>query len=346
MPLTLGRTPDERKALRYAKVRWDNIQVLDWQPRSAATGNLLMEEGHIVVGSEELLAEIAESLEENIGRAEIVARELGLSATENAIVKTRLVLCDRYVQNLMRWREEARRVHRQWRFNETEDEVPELPKTGWQERDALECALWHMKSYTGVPPLGFTPEERAVTALVESVMGLPQGSVEESEPSDTESEDDFVITIDGEPMGGGVRMEDMFPGGDDEGRESSEEESSGTDSDGSTDTDPEMPPLAARSSSEESEEESEESEEEESEEEENVQYSSDSDNDEYTGHDDSDGNDTDESGAGELAAFLAQLREAEEESDDDDGLIEWTMPNRQAPPGEFTEGYYVPTGDA
>lgn len=170
----------------------------------------------------------------------------------NPVETARLTLLRLYVQNLRQWRYVATRAQRQWRFaNEhgpgTKEPYLELPKNGWQERDNIERALNELDSCTDRLPAGwgrgpFGQEEVEVVFDEEGVRveegvedgtrdvgGAAPGLVDYSDSgSESESEDDFVLTVRGQPAG--VRMGDVFPGGEaeEEDAESSESESIGS----------------------------------------------------------------------------------------------------------------------
>jgi len=161
----------------------------------------------------------------------------------------RLTLLRLYVQNLRQWRCIATRAQRQWRCASehrpgTKELYFELPKNGWQERNNIERALNELDSCTDQLPTGwggrpFGQEEGEVVfdeggGRMEEGVAEGAGSTGAAAPglvdysgSDTESEDDFVLTARGQPAG--VRMSDVFPGG--EAEEESDETESESDED-------------------------------------------------------------------------------------------------------------------
>lgn len=197
----------------------------------------------------------------------IMVRDGESSPVEHA----RLTLLQLYLQNLKQWRYAATRALRQWRFaNEhgpdTKDPYFEPPKDGWQERNNIERALNELDSCTDRLPAGwgggpFGQEEVEVVfdeeeAQVENGMaeggeaaaagseGEEPGLVDYSDTdsdSEEESEDDFVLTVNGQPtyngqpiagyLAEGYRIGDVFPGGE------AEEEEAESEMDGSDDSD-------------------------------------------------------------------------------------------------------------
>ena len=181
----------------------------------------------------------------------------------NPVEGARLTLLGLYVENLRRWRCVATRAQRQWRFagehgSGTKRPYFELPKDGWQERNNIERALNELESCTDRLPAGwgggpFGQEEVEVVfdeggvrmeeggaddarGAGEAAPGLVDYSESEDESEDdSESEDDFVLTVNGQPAG--IRMSNVFPGGEaeeesdtaesEEDAESSESESDG-----------------------------------------------------------------------------------------------------------------------
>jgi len=235
----------------FARMTTDNVRSLAAYPNDCENVNTL----------------ITSALEE----ANDVNSEWDISPVE----ATRLRLLLRYTENLRQWRIVATRAHRQWRFDEDygsghKDPYFELPKDGWEERSNIERALHELEKYTDALPQGwlgsvFGEEEVEVVFDAGDAAGEGAGSGEqaamggegwasglvdysdaesedgESEEGESEdeeeSEDDFVLTIDGQatyngqPITEGYRIGDVFPGGE------AEEEEPGSESDGSDDLD-------------------------------------------------------------------------------------------------------------
>ena len=158
------------------------------------------------------------------------------TATRNPVETARIKLLRRYVQNLMQWRTVATRAQRQWHFAEdygsgSKEPYFEPPKDGWQERNDIEWALNELDSCTNRLPLrwgrGIYGQEKEVVDEVELL--FDEGAAENPSDvaqglsNDSESDDDFVLTINGQPSG--YRMGDVFPGGEfeEEGHQSNEE---------------------------------------------------------------------------------------------------------------------------
>lgn len=183
----------------------------------------------------------------------------------NPVETARLRLLRMYMTNLRQWRTNATRAYRQWRFSEdhgsgSKDPHFELPKDGWEERDNVERSLNELDPCTDRLPPGwgggpFGQERVDVEVVFEAgdvrvqdgaeaegagdvVAAATPGLVDYSDTesgSDTESEDDFVLTVNGLPTYNGRPIEDQFPGGEaaEETTGEEEEESDSGDSDDS-----------------------------------------------------------------------------------------------------------------
>ena len=236
MPLTLGYTPYEQKMAKEAELRWSNSRGLAWPLRSTRVADLVVEQGQYISGDPRLLVRIAREVAHQVIEADETGwqQEPQLSGMALAIVHARWVLCGLYVQNLQEWRDEALSVLRQ--SSGSEQDCQELPKTGWQERDNIERALWQLGKCVDRLPDGWgsTPLE----AMVDGIIDIPGSSSESEEEAETdseeetesESEDEFVLHIRGD-------IRDLFPGGDDEGRETESESEEDNDDDSGEEND-------------------------------------------------------------------------------------------------------------
>jgi hypothetical protein len=313
MPLTLALTPDDRRWLAHAGEQWRLLRDMPFECRSIPTAEYLLEHGRHIAGSSELLGRMFRQLECDVERAVLIG--VPMEATERrraAVIHVRWLLCQLYVENLIQWNEAAQKVMREWRFRDaSECEVPELPKLGWQQRDLMENTLEKLKHCTTALPVGWGgsglgPVSEACRTIMEM---YETGAVESGDDgesgsgSESEGEDEFVIFT--RPMG------DVFPGGDDEGRESSFDEEIEEEA-----TEEEFDAFARALDAEDSDDE------------------------------ESDGRESERDVEEVLRDIAALDTEDDTTDDEDDGLIEWRMPNRQAAPGEFSHGHYVPSGDS
>lgn len=268
------------------------------------------------------------------------AREIGsvqsppITSEQLKLIIARWILCGMYVNNLMDWNQAARRAFRQHRFSngsESDDEF-DLPKTGWEERDRIEALLQKLDKCRDRLPEDWQGRTTPFTDLLEESIAADQAAFADSsrrrpvarQMADTGStsssnEDDFILTIGGEALTG-IRESDVFPGGDDEGRESEESEEE------ENETDPDMPGLISPDGSE-----------------------TDTD---FSEDEDDVTEDEDDVTEEEMSAFMEALAQAadtldlppamqnlvetDEESEDDG----WDMPNREAAAGEFIDGRY------
>jgi hypothetical protein len=273
---------------------------MPFECRSIPTAEYLLEHGRHIAGSSELLGRMFSQLECDVERADLIGAPMEpTERRQAAVIHVRWLLCQLYVENLIQWNEAARNVMRASRFRDSSEcEVPELPKLGWQQRDLMENTLDKLMHCTTALPAGLgVPGLGPVSEACRTIMEMYETGAVESGESGSESEDEFVIFT--RPMG------DVFPGGDDEGRESSSDEES---EEGATEE--EFAAFARALDAE-----------------------------------DSDGRESERDVEEVLQDIAALDTENDTTDDEDDGLIEWQMPNRQASPGEFSHGHYVPSGD-
>ena len=343
MPFTLHRTPSERALEHQTAVDWRDLdEECPWEDASTAAARFVVDHAAVIAGGNSGLGSaIAATIAANIEHA----HEIGLVQTppltgeKLELIIVRWILCGMYVNNLMDWNQAARRAFRQHRFgdNSESDDEFDLPKTGWEERDRIETLLLRLDKCRDCLPEDWRGERTPLTDLLEESIASHEAAPTTSsrrrpvarqmaDTGSTSSEDDFILTIGGEALTG-IRESDVFPGGDDEGREreESENEEDEESEEEESETDPDMPGLISPDGSE-----------------------TDTDFSENE-------NDVTEE---EMSAFMAALAEAEdtlnlppamqnlvetdEESEDneneDDG---WEMPNRERVVGEFIDGQFV-----
>ena len=349
MPLTYGCTEEERAAGGASGIRWSNGRGLRWPQWSVAVSELLLEEGNYIAANPALLELMKDELGYQASHSHVIGdRDPSLSSAEIAVIGARWVLCDLYVACLLQWRKEVKAtIHNAALFvrkNRGCQDVPELPKTGWEIRDRLEQALGELRTYTHALPAHWPERGPLPSEMVEAIFGVGSESESESEPepeseSESESEAEFDLVIRPPPPIG-----DVFPGADDEWRESSDEEDVGTygeheggspdrpdqgasDDESDSDIDDGLEALlrglgGVVSESEESEEESEE------ENEENEENEEETEEEEGTEEEE-----TEEEGTEE--------EETEEESEEDnEETEEWDMPNAEGPASGFVDGVF------
>lgn len=337
MPFTLHRTPEQRALEHKTAVDWRDLdEDCPWEDVSTAAARFLMDHAAVIAGGNSGLgSSIAATIAVNIEQVHVDGSVQVPPPTgqQLELIVARWILCSMYVNSLMDWNQAAKRAFRKHRFDdssESDDEF-DLPKTGWEERDRIETLLRSLDKCHDRLPEDWQGERTPLTDLLEESIAVYEAAPTTSSRrhpvarqladtgSSSSSEDDFVITVGGEPLAG-IGPADVFPGGDDEGRESEEE------SEEESETDPEMPGLIPPDGSE-------------------------------TDTDFSE--DEDDVTEEEMSAFMEALAQAEDtlnlppmmqnlvetdeetESEGDEADDGWDMPNSEDAAGEFIGGRFV-----
>ena len=224
MPFTLGLTAEEKRAADNAAVRLSNLRAVDFRLSSYLYGLFVVEEAKNLTARPRLFASAYQDIQH---LTEVVTGARHPEATiewyeeERRAHLARALLSLAYLKSVQEWIDAARVAMRRWRFDDGGVGGPtELPKVGWERRDAIETALEELgkassldavpSTWTGykvVPTLRHLEpgvEGDPVETEDEVESGPEDESESDSENEDAEeetdsddSEDDFRIVIRG-----------------------------------------------------------------------------------------------------------------------------------------------------
>ena len=197
MPLTLGLLPEEQRAVEEAAKRLTNLRRIDLKQKSQHFAWFVIEEKNALCSRRSLMDNFEDEVEHLmfiITGAISPQLTSSWNSEERRAHSVRIRLCLRFIRNLKSWCLAARMAYRDSRAEAPSSSNPhtsieefEYPKNGWQERDALENALYaieHLSSVEYIHPdwIGFT--------LINMDNAHDESSEESSSNDDDDSDDD------------------------------------------------------------------------------------------------------------------------------------------------------------
>jgi hypothetical protein len=224
MPFTLGLTAEEKRAADNAAIRLSNLRAVDFRLSSYLYGLFVVEEAKNLTARPRLFASAYQDIQhlaEVVTGARHPDATIGWYEEERRAHLARALLSLAYLNSVQEWIDAARVAMRRWRFNDGGvGAPPELPKVGWERRDAIETALEELGKASS---LDAVPSTWIGYKVVPTLRHLEPGV--EGDPVDTEDEDESGLS----GPDGDIEAEDES---DSEDEEDDEED---TDSDDSED---------------------------------------------------------------------------------------------------------------